>query len=167
MMRVRSRSLGFFASILALVAFSCSQRQGQPAIGDRFPQNELCDLNGKKVTIPDDLRGKIVIIRFWQDCCSYNINEMSSVDEMFEKYEKKGVAVLTIHTGKPKRVAEDFVAMLRIRYPVLLDSSSRAAERCGVSVVPSTFILDRDGIVRAKMTGEGKRDYEKLIKALL
>jgi peroxiredoxin len=84
---------------------------------------------------------------------------------MFDKYEKKGIVVVTVHTGKSRKVAEEFVAMLKIRYPVLLDSSSKAAKRCGISVIPSTFILDRDGIVRAKMIGALQRDYEKSVRA--
>ena len=107
----------------------------------------------------------IVIIRSWQDCCSYNIDEMSSVDQIFGKYEKKGVAVVTVHTGNTRKAAEEFVAMLKIQYLVLRDSSSKAAERSGISVVPSTFILDRNGIVRAKMIGGAKRNYEKLVTA--
>jgi peroxiredoxin len=160
-------NLWLLAAIFVLVACSNGQKPNSLKIGDRFPTNELYELNGKKVTIPDDYRGKILIIRFWQDCCSYNIHEMSSVDQMFDKYEKKGVAVVTVHTGKSRKVAEEFVAMLKIRYPVFLDSNSRIAKRCGIFVVPSTFILDREGIVRAKLLGEGKRDYEKLVAAFL
>jgi cytochrome c biogenesis protein CcmG, thiol:disulfide interchange protein DsbE len=160
---LKGRSLWLLVSIFVFVVFSCSHRQNQPRVGDRFPLNELYDLNGKKVTIPDDFKGRIVVVRFWEDCCSYDINEMSSVDQMLEKYERNGVAVVTVCTGKTKKAAEREVAMLKIRYPVLLDSNSKAAGRCGISVLPSTFILDREGIVRAKKFGVGTRDYEKLV----
>jgi cytochrome c biogenesis protein CcmG, thiol:disulfide interchange protein DsbE len=165
MRKGQNRNRWVLVILLALMALSCSQRQRQPKIGDRFPYNELYDLKGKKVTLPDDFNGRILIIRFWQDCCSYDINEMSSVDQIFEKFEEKGISVVTVHTGKPRKDAEGFVAMLKIRYPVLLDSGSAAANRCGVSVFPATFILDRNGIVQAKMIGAGKRDYEKLVRA--
>ena len=97
---------------------------------------------------------------------------MSSVDRICKEYEEKGFGVITIHTGRTKKVAENFVSMLKIQFPVSLDPDSKAATQCGVSGLPSTLILDRDGTIKAKILGEAEGDaqrkaYEKLISALL
>jgi len=105
------------------------------------------------VALQDRLKNKVIIIRFWKDCCSYNIHEMSQVDELYRKYEAKGLRVVTIHTGSTKKVAEDFASMLKIEFPVLLDADSKTAKRYGVSEPPCTFVLDQDAVIRAKIIG--------------
>jgi cytochrome c biogenesis protein CcmG, thiol:disulfide interchange protein DsbE len=151
------------------MAFGCTQ--SRPRIGDPSPRIELCDLTGNRMAVPDDLRDKIIILRFWGDCCSYDINEMSRVDQICRKYEEKGLRIVTIHTGKPRKVAEDFASMLKIKLPVLVDPDSSIARRYGVSELPSTFIIDRKGVIRARMTGhlEGPIApvYEKVVTPLL
>ncbi len=154
-----------------LIGVACTSKSDQLKIGERLPRIELNDLRGSKVAIPDDFKSKVVLIRFWADCCSYNINEMSFVDSVLGKYGERGLAVITIHTGGPKKVAEDFATMLKIRFPVLLDSDSKVAKQCGIQKLPSTFIIDRGGVVRAKIDGEAedpkKKFYEDLITPLL
>jgi len=147
------------------------QRQGPPGIGDPSPRIELYDLKGNRVALPDDLRDKIVIIRFWGDCCSYNINEMSRIDQIYRKYEGRGIRIVTIHTGGTRKVAEHFASTLKIEFPILLDPGSKTAKRFGVSELPCTFILDRTGVIRAKIIGQidgpVRPTYEKVITSLL
>ena len=154
-----------------LIAFGCMQGEPPPKIGESSPRIELDDLKGNRVVLPDDLRNKIVIVRFWRDCCSYNINEMSQVEQIYRKYEGKGIEIVTIHTGETRKVAEDFVSTLGIRFPVFLDPDSKIAKRYGVSQPPCTFILDRNGVIRTKIIGLVGDPigpaYEKLITPLL
>ncbi len=170
-MNHRSRVLYLLMSICLLGASGCTRGEGAPKIGGPSPRIELYDLKGNRVVIQDDLREKIVVIRFWGDCCSYNINEMSRVAQMHRKYEEKGLRIVTIHTGGTREVAEDFVSKLKITFPVLLDPDSKTAKRYGVSQLPCTFILDRDGVIRAKIIGqvEGpiRAAYEKFVTPLL
>lgn len=170
-MRYQRQVLRFLVSICLLVAIGCMGVGSPPKVGDPSPRIELYDLKGHKVAIQDDAKGKIVIVRFWGDCCSININEMSRVAQIYRKYEEKGVRIVTIHIGGPKMVAEVFVSMLKIEFPVLLDSDSKTAKRYGVVKPPCTFILDRDGVIRAKISGvvDGPVGpiYEKFITPLL
>ena len=170
-MKHQIQVLRLLVSISLLGAFACMRGESPPKIGDPSPRIELYDLKGNRVAIQDDARGKIVIIRFWGDCCSFDINEMSRVAQIYRKYEEKGVRVLTIHTGGPKIVAETIASMLKIEFPVLLDSDSKTAKRYGVLKTPCTFILDQDGVIRAKISGvvDGPVGpaYEKFITPLL
>jgi peroxiredoxin len=170
-MKHRSPGLCLLAFLCLFVAFGCKGGESLPRVGDPSPRIELNDLKGNKVAVQDDARGKIVIIRFWGDCCSFNIHEMSRVAEIYRKYEEKGVRVVTIHTGGPKIVAETFASMLKIEFPVLLDSDSKIAKRYGALRTPCTFILDRDGVIRAKISGvvDGPigPTYENIITPLL
>jgi peroxiredoxin len=167
----RTQVLRFLVSIGLFLVFGCAQRESPPRIGEPLPRIELYDLKDNRMSLPEDFKNKIVVIRFWGDCCSYNINEMSRVDQFYRKHEGKGLRIVTIHTGGTRKVAEDFASMLKIRYPVLLDPDSKTAKRCGVSELPCTFILDREGVIRAKINGliDGPvtTAYEKFVTPLL
>jgi cytochrome c biogenesis protein CcmG, thiol:disulfide interchange protein DsbE len=55
-----------------------------------------------------------------------------------------------------------------VSFLVLLDPELVAAKRYGAKVLPTTFILDRDGVVKEKMLGEtGVEMFEALVKQLL
>ncbi len=153
------------------MAFGCNWGESRPNIGDPSPRIELYDLKENKVVLQDDFRNKIVIIRFWGDCCSYNINEMSRVDQLYRNYEEKELRIVTIHTGGTRKVAEDFALQLKIKFPILLDPDSKTAKRYGASPLPCTFILDREGVIRGKIIGqvEGpvRPAYEKFLIPLL
>ncbi len=144
--------------------------ESSPHIGDPWPRIELYDLQGNKVDVHGDFGGKIIIIRFWGDCCSFNTYEMSRIDQVYRKYEEKGLRIVTIHTGGTRKVAEGFVSMLKIKFPVLIDADSKAAKRYGVSKLPCTFILDQDGVVRTKIIGQVEdpvKTYEEFVTPLL
>lgn len=86
-----------------------------PIAGDQSPRIELYDLKGNKLSLKDDFKKKILIVRFWEDCCSYNIHEMSSVDQLYRKYQDKGLRIVTIHTGRTRENAEHYASTLQIR----------------------------------------------------
>ena len=150
-------------------AFGCTQ--SRPKIGDASPKIELLDLAGNRVALPDDMRDKIIILRFWGDCCSYGVNEMSRVEQICRKYEEKGVRIVTIHTGRPRKVAKEFASSLKIKVPVLVDPDCSMAKLYGVSELPSTFVIDRKGVIRARMTGHFEGPvapaYEKVVTPLV
>jgi len=167
----RSSSVVLLFTAVLLFCFTaallsgCKQKQVQIKIGDVPPKFTLPDLKGNKVTVPDEFNGKVLIIRFWADCCTA---EMPAIDVVYNKYKEKGVIILTVNVGQPKEVAEAFVTNLKISYPVLLDTYSITAKQYGVAGLPTTFILDRNSIVREKILGEAERDsFEKMVVNLL
>jgi peroxiredoxin len=118
------------------------------------------------------MKGHVLVIRFWSDCCSYNIHEMEGLDALYARHKHKGLAVLTIYSGSERGKAQGFADELKISYPVLLDVGSSVARRYGVSRLPTTFIVDRSGIVREKIIGASEKQawqesYESVIASFL
>ncbi|HSB52655.1 MAG TPA: TlpA disulfide reductase family protein [Dissulfurispiraceae bacterium] len=137
-----------------------------------MPRTELHDMSGARVVIPDDIRGDVVVVRFWADCCSYNIYEMEAVHIMHVRYSDRGFSVITVYSGNSKETARGFIDELKIPYPVLLDVGGEVAGRFGISRLPTTFILDRNGVIREKIIGDTERQtwrdrYDGVIAALL
>jgi peroxiredoxin len=150
----------------------CTGSSPQAAIGDRLPACEIENLKGGNSKIPDDLDGKVVIIRFWSDCCSYNIHEMEGLDSLYTKYREKGLSVLTIYSGNTREKARQFADELKVPYLVLLDPQMVIAKQYAVTRMPTTFVVDRKGIIREKIIGISEKEawaqsYEPLIASLL
>ncbi len=153
---------------LALSCIGCREKQVQLKVGDVAPRFSLSGLDGRKTTVPDDFRGKVVVIRFWADWCSACAREMPAVDYVYHKYRERGLVVLAVNVGQPRDVAQAFVTNLKISYPVLLDTYSLTAKKYGVPRVPFTFVLDRSGVIRSKILGETERKtFEGIIVNLL
>jgi len=141
-------------------------------MGMPCPCSDLTELGGYPMTLPDDFKGKVLVVRFWSDCCSYNINEMEGLGSLHDKYAGRGLSVITVYSGATKAAARQFREELKISYPVLLDTDSTVARQCGVSKLPTTLIIDKGGIIRGKIIGESEKkawteSYEKLVSGLL
>ena len=154
--------------LTAFFALSGCGQNKPPAVGDVPPKFTLSDLKGDKITVPDDFAGKVIVVRFWVDWCKSCAIEMPMIDDTYNRYKDKGLAVIAVNVGQQTDVVEAFVKKLKISYPVVLDSNSAVSKKYGVKAVPFTLIIDRKGIVRKRILGEAGSDtIGKIIQDLL
>jgi len=155
-------------AVLLLISVAGCERRVHLKVGEILPAFTLPDLKGDKVVVPDDFRGKVVVIRFWVDWCASCAREMPLIDDIYKKYKDRGLIILAVNVGQPRDVAAAFVSRLKISYPALLDTESVISHRYYVTAVPTTYILDRSGVIRNKILGEtGTEAFEKIILDLL
>jgi peroxiredoxin len=137
-------------------------------IGDMVPSITLTDLNGATVKIPENLRGKVVILHFWQMGCTSCRLEMPAMDGLYRQYKKRGLEILAINVGQRREVVKSFVADLRVSYPILIDGEGETASLYGVTDVPRTYVIDRNGMVRYRILGGTAPEIlKKLVLSLL
>src|SRR5512146_2449014 len=91
-----------FFALTVLFSFSGCGRKEPPGVGVAPPGFTLPDLKGDKITLPDDFRGKVVVIRFWIDSCKSCEKEMPEIDQIYSKYKDKGLVVLAVNVGQSK-----------------------------------------------------------------
>lgn len=130
-------------------------------IGDSAPAITLTDLNGHAVSIPEDLKGKAVIIHFWVDSCIFCLEEMPALERLYKEFQGKGLIIVAINVGQTPDRVKAFVGKVRVSYPVLLDSDKRMAKMYGVQGFPRTFMLNRKGIIKYKILGDATEDTLK------
>ena len=154
---------GSFVLLLGLF-YGCSDSGVMLRTGQSAPAFALSDINGKTWRLPEDLKGKVVAVRFWADWCRSCAEEMPVIEKVYNKYKDKGLVILAVHIGEERDSAVKFVNRLKISYPVLLDPRGTATRRYGVTGLPMTFIIDRNGIIRQKILGEaGQSAFEELV----
>lgn len=122
--------------------------------GDRPKSVTLPDLAGAQVALPDAYVGKVVAVHFWATWCPYCIKEIVALEALFGQYRDRGFAPVSVNVGETKAVAAEFLRTRTVTYPVLLDADSTAAKLYGVTGIPTTFILDRVGVIAFKILGE-------------
>ena len=161
-----SSALAFF--LAAAVLNGCNQRQTL-RIGDTIEPVVLQDVHGKSMTLPDDVKGKVALLRFWSiECPSCSKELIRAFDTLYRKYKAQGVVVVAINVRQPAEAAEEFKKLENISYPMLIDPNSSVARRFGVVGLPTTFILDQEGILREKITGDAELEtFEKLLTTVL
>lgn len=137
-----------------LVSSSCT-REKKPAIkGDEAPDFKLSTTNGSEVHL-SDLRGKVILIEFWATWCPPCRESIPIMNEIYKKYNEKGLVLLGISVDKGRNVVEDlraFVGEYSIQYPVLIDSKN-VNNIYGVYNIPTTFLIDKEGKIVLKNIG--------------
>jgi peroxiredoxin len=120
---------------------------------DKAPEFELDDLRGQHHRL-SDYRGKIVLINFWASWCPECIDEIPSLNKIYEKYKGKGLVVLGILADRKKEAAMKILTQAGVTYPVLFDTSGGVfIKRYTVIALPTTVVIDRNGLIVERIIG--------------
>jgi len=133
-------------------------------IGDPVPRVMMNDLMGKKITVPDSVKGNVAIIHFWAEGCSSCAKEMPALESLYTAFKKKGLLVIAVNVGQSPDKVTAFIRKMRVTYPVALDPENNTAKQYGALVLPMTFFLDRNGFIKYKILGEAT---EEILKKLV
>lgn len=158
--------------VAVLCAFwlaACSAEAPAPLnIGDVAPAFQTVRADGAPVDFPADYRGQAVVLRFWADWCRYCAPEMRLIDAVWRRHQGKGLRVLAVNAGQDRATVIAFMNKLAVGYPALLDEQASIAKRYGVVGLPTTYFIDRQGVVRGKIVGEAdEASFERQVLALL
>lgn len=123
-----------------------------PKVGHYAPNVTLLDLKNANVDVAS-LRGKVVILNFWYVACEPCQFEMPALQKAYDKYNDKGLVVVGIDVGDDARTISEFLTRLGVSYPVWRDLGLRAAVQYQLSETPTSFFLDRDGVIRYRVVG--------------
>jgi peroxiredoxin len=137
--------------------------------GDRMPEIGLTDLSGKKVTAAS-LKGKVVIVDFWASWCAPCKEEMPVLQRLHKKYGPKGLVVVGVSVDNDASNVKGFLKKLGVSFPIVHDAKHAVSERYSPPTMPSSYIVDRKGIVRHVHKGFRAGDAKKMeaeVKALL
>jgi len=135
--------------------------------GDRSiaPEFELPDANGKPVRL-SSYRGKVIVLNFWATWCSPCKVEIPWFVDFQQRFGD--LAVLGVSMDDGWNSVRPFLAKRGVNYPVVLGDDSITQQYGGVSSLPSTFIIDKQGRIAIVHNGVVSKDtYEQEITRLI
>lgn len=131
------------------------------------PQLHATLLDGQRVGL-EQLRGRVVLINFWASWCVYCRREMPDMEQFWRDYRSQGFDILALSQDDTPVLAREFIEKEGYHFPVAMADADHAAALGGVSRLPTSFLIDRHGRVRHKISGQVHYDrLENLVKPLL
>ncbi len=135
----------------------------------------LKNMDGKEVSLAD-LKGKPVLLNFWATWCAPCKVEMPWFQEFQQKYAAQGLQVVGINEDEEikqdvlKQEVGDTAKKLGVTYPILLSNHKVGDAYGGLDMLPATFYIDRNGIIRGEAIGlaskdEAEANVQKLLQA--
>jgi cytochrome c biogenesis protein CcmG, thiol:disulfide interchange protein DsbE len=125
----------------------------QSLVGRRAPGFARRDLTGHELDLAR-LHGKVVLLNFWATWCAPCQVEMPVFARWQEQYGPQQLAVIGISMDDDSEPVRRMVCAQRIDYPIAMGDAKLGQHYGGVLGLPLTFLIDRNGIVRAKFQGE-------------
>jgi len=123
-----------------------------PFVGHYAPDVTFVDLSGNQVAL-SSLRGKVVILNFWYAACEPCRLEMPELERYYQAHQGDGLVVIGANITDDAQTTRNVTNSIGVSYPVFLDPGQRAYATYQVSKTPSSFIIDRDGVIRKIIVG--------------
>ena len=122
------------------------------AVGQPFPAFSEKDLDGKPLTT-DAYKGKVVLVDFWATWCGPCVAELPNVLAAYQKYHDKGFEIIGISLDKDRDALTKFIAENKMTWAQYFDGQgweNKLSQAYGITSIPATFLLDREGKIAAK-----------------
>ena len=134
---------------------------GQPA-----PAVAGARLDGQGQLSLASLRGKVVYLDFWASWCKPCALSLPTLDGFRKEFGSKDFAVLAVNVDHDPALARAFLSRRPVGYPSLFDPKGELPVRFGVETMPTTFLIDRQGVIRQVHRGFRKEDVPELHAAI-
>ncbi len=136
---------------------------------------QALDLSGRRLDSGEtlslaSLRGAVVVVDFWASWCVPCRDAMPFYEALYQAHRDAGLRVVSVSVDEDEALARRFLEAAPVSFDVLWDDGHELAARLALEAMPTSFILDRRGVVRAIHTGFFDRtgdDTRVLVEALL
>ncbi len=139
------------------------------AMAVQAPLFTLKDAQNRTVSLKKQ-RGNVVYVDFWASWCTPCKQSFPWMNEIQQRYGKKGLRVIAINLDENPKDAERFLQQVPANFTIAYDPSGKVAEKYDLQVMPSSYLVDRKGklvYLHRGFKGGDKRDMEAhIVKAL-
>lgn len=123
----------------------------------------LHDLNGHKIDVKKAYAGKALLVNFWATWCPHCVEEIPSMNRALKHLNNQHFAMVSVDYREPKSVVNSFTKKVAVDFPVLLDEKGDVASKWKVFAFPSSFLVDRNGMIRYSINAGNIWDTDEML----
>jgi len=123
-----------------------------PLADHRAPDFTLIGLDGRQIAL-SDLKGQVLLINVWATWCPPCRVEMPTIQAAYEQYHDQGFTVLAVNLQEDPSAVATFMREHQLTFPALLDPDGQVSRIYQAVSLPSSFFVDRRGVIRAVYHG--------------
>ena len=150
MSRIGRRALLVGAGAALLAACGRAEEEAAPVVGRRAPEFRLAKLDGEPLALAQ-LQGKPVVLNFMATWCEPCKVELPAFQQIAGR--RPELTVLLVDFGEDSEMVSEFLDALKVTLPTVLDENGQVTKSYRVRGFPSTFFIDRTGVIRAIQLG--------------
>ena len=121
----------------------------------------LTDMAGKTVDL-NSLKGQVVLVNFWATWCEPCRDEMPSLNRLHRRFKSKGLKILGVNIGEGQARINQFLQMTPVDFSILRDSDTAVMKSWRVRILPASYLIDKNGMLRYQLTGDADWDEAKM-----
>lgn len=139
-----------------------------PEAGKPAPDFQFQDPEGRATSL-SDLQGKAVLLNFWATWCGPCVHEMPFIQQIYDEWSDKGLVILAIDVGESSSTAKRFLQSRGFSFTVILDTERVVAGKYNIRGIPTTFLINKDGVIEAYKVGafRSKEEIEAGLRAVI
>ncbi len=131
------------------------------------PDVSITDLDGNPVSFAD-YRGKVILYNAWATWCPPCKEEMPILQAYYNDHKDQGFVIIAVEDGQPVEEVRNFVKEYQLSFPVWPDPKWVATTAFKIENLPTSYIIDREGVARLTWTGAVTRDMlEKYVTPII
>jgi len=147
---------------ISILLFFISFTVGAVNVGDNAPDISLPHLDKKTELSLKKLKGKVVYLDFWASWCGSCRTSLPLLSELRTKLSKKGFEVLGVNVDAKPKDGIAFLDKYPVSFPVLSDPKGKTPELYRLKGMPTSYLIDRKGVIRHVHVGFKKGDMAKI-----
>jgi peroxiredoxin len=138
------------------------------AVNYEAPSLTLSSLDGNEYSL-EDYRGQVVLVNLWATWCPPCKAEMPTLDAFYQEHSDEGFMLIAINDGDKEEDINTFVENYGLSFQVWVDTEHKASIHAfKTQSLPSSFVIDREGVIRLRWVGEIEKDtMEEYVTPLL
>ncbi|GMO52738.1 MAG: hypothetical protein Ta2G_10740 [Termitinemataceae bacterium] len=167
-----------FIALISLNSIAAQSSDAIPAaLANAFKQAGITVLNQSEkttdFTVPllnggsqqlSALRGKVVIFNMWATWCPPCRAEMPSMEVLYQKYKNMGLEILAVDGGESAQTVARYINANKFTFPIGLDTRGTITQAYETGYIPTSYIINRQGNIVAKIVGSIRWDTENVYK---
>ena len=162
MMGRRSRTRRGAAALALATGLLLGTQAAAAGVGQKAPEFTAPALDGAKSVSLGAYRGKVVYLDFWASWCPPCITSLPLLEELRKQFPSDQFQILAVNVDQDPEKARKFLARTKVGYPSATDPKGRIPESFGIETMPTSFLIDRRGVIRHVHHGFRKGDVAPL-----